>query len=73
MERPGAEEQPPPAVAADREADVVADDRRGGRDRDQRHDDSCPSCASSAAAISAVSPGTGMPIVSTAISAKTAA
>ena len=35
--------------------------------------ESWPSCASSAAAISAVSPGTGMPIVSTAISAKTAA
>ena len=34
---------------------------------------SCPSWASSAAAISAVSPGTGMPIVSTAISANTAA
>ena len=34
---------------------------------------SWPSWASSAAAISAVSPGTGIPIVSTAISANTAA
>jgi hypothetical protein len=34
---------------------------------------SCPSCASRAAAMSAVSPGTGIPIVSIAISAKTTA
>ena len=33
----------------------------------------CPSCASSAAPISAVSPGTGMPIVSMAMRPKTAA
>ena len=71
QERPGRGEQPAPELAPDREADVVAQDRRRGGDRDDGLDASCPRLATMPAVISAVSPGTGMPIVSIAMSRKT--
>ena len=61
---PGAFEQPAAALAADQVADVVADDRGGRGERDHDLDRSVSWLASTAAAISAVSPGIGRPEVS---------
>ncbi len=62
MKAPGALEQPAPSLAPDQIADVVAHDRPGASKHDHELDLSLPRLASTAAVISAVSPGIGTPL-----------